>query len=89
MDERCTCFPQRQQLRSSSSCFFLGRGADLVAPSAHGGSPWHSQLELLRGLVAAPGGGEQGRVGAMLGPSVSSCRRGHGAAPGCAASDRD
>lgn len=55
MGGRCTCFPQHQQLCSSRSCFWWGVGADPAASPSHGGSPWHSQLELLWGLVPPPG----------------------------------
>lgn len=68
MDERCTCFPQRQQLRSSSSCFFLGRGADLVAPSAHGGSPLAFPAGAAEGFGRCSGGRRAGQGGGHAGP---------------------
>lgn len=73
----CTCFSQHPQLCGGR--LWLG-GPSPVASPRRGGSPQHPRLELLRGAGARPwwGGGERGRVGAILGPSVSSYRRGYG-----------
>lgn len=78
MGGMCTCFPQHQQLCSSTS----GWVAVLVASPRQGESPQHPWPEPPHGACACPqqGGGERGRVGAMLGPSVSSYGRGYGTA---------
>lgn len=53
-----------------------------VASPRQGGSPQHSRPEPLRGARVRPqrGGGERGRVGAILGPSVPGYGRGYGTA---------
>lgn len=70
----CTYFPQHQQL--------CGGRLWLGASPRRGGSPQHPWPEPPRGARARPrrGGGERGRVGAILGPSVSSYWRGYGMA---------
>lgn len=84
----CTCFSQHPQLCGSR--LWLG-GASPVASPRRGGSPQHPWPEPLRGASARPwwGGGEHGRVGAILGPSVSATGEGTAWLGGCISSGKD
>lgn len=75
----CTCFPQHRQLGGG---WLWLRGMYPVASPRRGGSSQHPWPEPPRGTRACPrwGGGERGRVGAILGPSFSSYGRGYGTA---------
>lgn len=79
MGGMCTYFPRHQQLCGGR--LWLGGPYPVVSPW-QGGSSQHPWPELPRGAHARPrwGGGECSRVGAILGPSVSSYGRGYGTA---------